>query len=192
MTRRQAVGFLVVLALIGAGLLLRARTGTTTGTEPDLRPLQAAAGLAPCPTGLSPELPDLRLACLGGGPAVSLTGPGPGRPMLVNIWATWCGPCVREVPVLVGFAAKAGPKVAVVGVDTEDKPSDALVFARQYAMRYPSVIDADGRVLRRYGGGPPITLLVDAGGRVVFTHRGELTSLAQLEGLVSRHLGVAL
>jgi len=112
--------------------------------------------------------------------------------MLVNIWATWCSPCVREVPNLVGFASKAGGRVGVLGVDTEDESDKALTFASQYAMHYPSLVDEDGKVLRAYGSGPPITLLVDAGGQVVFTHRGELHSVAEIEQLVEEHLGVRL
>lgn len=192
MTRRQVIGFVVVLALIGAGLLLRSRAGGTTSSGPDLAPLRSAAALTPCPGGLSPELPDLRLPCLGGGSPVELRGPGAGTPMLVNIWATWCGPCVREVPVLVAFSSKYAGKVGVVGVDVEDEASDALTFAARNAMHYPSVVDEEGRVLRAFGGGPPITLLVDASGRVMFTKRGELKSAAELEQLVAKHLGVTL
>jgi cytochrome c biogenesis protein CcmG/thiol:disulfide interchange protein DsbE len=189
MTRRQVIGFVVVLALIGAGLLLRSRD--SSGPDP-LPGLRRAAALQPCPAGLGPELPDLTLACLGGGSDVRLRSAAPGRPTLVNIWATWCGPCVREVPALVTFARRAGDRVAVVGVDTTDEDDKALTFARQYGMHYPSVVDPDGRVLRAFGGGPPITLLLDAEGTVRFRHRGELTSPDEIAALVRQHLGVTL
>jgi thiol-disulfide isomerase/thioredoxin len=106
------------------------------------------------------------------------------------MWATWCGPCVREVPVLVAFAQKAAGKVAVVGIDTEDEDAKALTFASQYSMRYPSLVDVNGNVMRKYGAGLPITVLVDATGKVVFTHPGELHSVADVETLVAQHLGV--
>jgi cytochrome c biogenesis protein CcmG/thiol:disulfide interchange protein DsbE len=192
-TRRQVIGFVVVLVLIGAGLLARSRGDDPAASDrPGLRELRATAALEPCPQGLGTGLPDLRLPCLGGGPAVSLRQPGPGTPLLVNLWATWCGPCVREVPTLVAFGKKAAGRVAIVGIDTTDEPEDALTFAAQYAMRYPSLVDPDGRVLRAYGGGPPVTLLVDPDGRVRFAHRGELRSVAQVEKLVADHLGVTL
>ena len=189
--RRQLLALVVALGLVGAGLLLRGG-GDSAAPTTDLAPQRAAAALDPCPRGLGAALPDLRLGCLGGDGTVSLRAPGPGTPLLVNIWATWCPPCVREVPVLVDFARRAAGKVAVVGVDTEDVPAQALTFAKQYAMHYPSLMDPDGRVLRAYGSGPPITLLVDAAGRVVFTHRGELHSAAQVDGLVAEYLGVHL
>ena len=188
MSRRVAVAALAVLVLVAAGLALR--PSRSTGSSPRLAALRTAARLDPCPAGLGERLPDLRLECLGGGSAVRLRGPAPGHPVLVNIWATWCGPCVREVPVLVDFARRAAGRVSVVGVDTEDEPAQALTFAKQYAMHYPSVVDPDGTVLRAYGAGPPITLLLDATGRVVFTHRGELHSAQQVDALVAEHLGV--
>lgn len=190
MTRRQIVGFVVVLSLIGLGLLVKARTDG--GQAGDLEPLRRAAALEPCPVGLGSGLPDLTLPCLGGGPPVSLRDNGPGTPMLVNIWGSWCRPCVEEVPILVAFAVKARGKVGLVGVDTTDDSAQALTFAAQYGMRYPSLVDVDGRLLRSYGGGPPVTLFVDAAGRVVHAERGKVDSLAELESLVARWLGVRL
>jgi hypothetical protein len=59
-------------------------------------------------------------------------------------------------------------------------------------MRYPSVVDPNGRVLRTYGGGPPITLFIDAKGVIRYQHRGRLESVPQIEQLVAQHLGVSL
>jgi thiol-disulfide isomerase/thioredoxin len=188
-TRRQVVGFVVVLSLIAVGLLLRSKTSDGPNAV-DLGPLRRAADLAACPQGLGPKVPDLTLPCLGGGKAVALRGAAPGVPTLVNMWATWCGPCVREVPTLVAFTRKAAGRVAVVGVDTEDEPDKALTFASQYGMHYPSLVDIDGKVLRAYGGGPPITLFVAADGRVAHVEHGELHSVEEIEQLVATHLGV--
>ena len=188
MSRRQVIGFAVVLALLGAALLVRSRH---QAADP-LPALRRAAALSPCPVGLGGTVPDLTLTCLGDGTDVALRRAAPGRPTIVNIWATWCGPCVREVPALVAFAGKAGDRVAVVGVDTEDEPDQALRFAKQYGMHYPSVVDPDGKVLRAFGSGPPITLLLDATGAVQLRHQGELKTSAEIEKLVARHLGVTL
>ena len=156
----------------------------------DLAPLRARAALDPCPAGLGPALPDVVLPCLGGGPDVPLSAAPPGRPTLVNIWGTWCRPCVAEVPELVDFAAKAGERVGVVGVLTQDTPRLGLEFAREFGMHYPSVVDDDGVVLRAFGGGPPITLFVDAQGTVVHRKLGAFTDLPELEAMVAEHLGV--
>ena len=109
----------------------------------------------------------------------------------MTIWATWCPPCVREVPILQAFADRAVGKVDVVGVLHEDLPTNALEFARQYGMRYPSVVDEDGRVLRAFGSGPPVTVLVKANGQVAAIKRGEFADVAQIVALVDGFAGGA-
>jgi len=190
MSRRQLIGFLVVFAMVGAGLLVRASGGQTA--DPKLMALRRAASLAPCPSGLGPELPALTLPCLGGGRPVALRSAGPGRPMLVNIWGSWCKPCTDEVPDLVAFTAKAGDRVGLVGVDTEDDPVNALTFAAQFRMRWPSVVDDNKAVLRRFGSGPPVTLFLDASGHITYIQRGRFHSVAEIDQLVAQHLGVEL
>lgn len=157
--------------------------------QPDLGPLRAAAALAPCPAGVG-DLPELTLPCLGGGPAVPLHGPPTGVPTLVNIYGSWCAPCQDEMPVLVAFAARAGDKVALLGIDTQDTAVAALNFAKDFGQHWPAVVDDEGTVLRRYSPGPPVTLFVDEGGRVTFVHRGRFASVAQLASAVQQHLGV--
>jgi thiol-disulfide isomerase/thioredoxin len=112
--------------------------------------------------------------------------------MLVNIWATWCRPCVEEVPLLLRFREQAGDRVGVVGVLHEDEQDQALEFARQYGMHYPSVVDDEGTVLRAFGSGPPITLLIDAQGKVRQVKRGQFHSLDELREAVATSLGVTL
>jgi cytochrome c biogenesis protein CcmG/thiol:disulfide interchange protein DsbE len=152
--------------------------------------LRTAAALPACPAGIGRGLPRLTLACLSGGPKVVLRGQPAATPMLVNIWATWCGPCVREVPRLIAFEKAARGRVGLLGVLTEDEPAQALLFARQFHMPYTSVEDPDGTVLRAFSPGPPATLFVNPAGDVVFVKRGEIKSVAELEGLVRAHLGV--
>jgi thiol-disulfide isomerase/thioredoxin len=193
-TRRQVIGFAVVLALIAVGLVVKSRANNNVDAAVDLGPLRQAAKLAPCPAGLGPELPDVTLPCLGGGKAVALRGAAPGVPTLVNVWASWCGPCVAEVPELIAFTKKAAGRVAVVGVDNEDEPKDALTFAAQHGMHYPSVVDDDKHVLRTVHAapGPPVTLFLDAGGHITHIEPGQFHSLAEIEKLVATHLGVTL
>lgn len=200
MTRRQLVGFVVVLALIAVGLVLKSRGNDDPTTDArDLGPLRKAANLAPCPPGLGPEVPDVTLPCLGGGKAVALRGAAPGVPTLVNVWGSWCRPCVAEVPELVAFTKKAAGRVVVVGVDTEDDPALALRFAAQYGMRYASLVDDDKHVLRKAGVngqpvavGPPVTLFMDAAGHIAYRHRGQFHSVAEIQNLVATHLGIRL
>lgn len=192
MTRRQVVGFGVVLALLVAAFVVQAvRAGKDPETA-ELVGLRERAALAPCPPGLGAELPDLELGCLGGGTPVRLQAPGTGRPALVNAWAPWCGPCKREIPELVGFAARAAGKVDVVGVLTQDSLENGLDFGIAAGIRYPSLVDDDGAFFRTYSGGPPVTVFLTADGRVAHVERGEMASLEEVVALVRTHLGVTV
>ena len=191
-----------VLVLLLGALALRDQGSTSRAAGPAAQPpasadggldeLRRQAGLSPCPAGLGPALPDLVLPCLGGGPDVALRAAPPGRPTVVNVWASWCGPCADEVPALVALAERAGERIGVVGVLSVDEPSRGLAFSRDFGIRYPSLVDDDGEVLRAFPPGPPVTLLLDADGRVVHTRSGAVRDLPELEGLVAEHLGVRL
>lgn len=194
MTRSQWVALVGVGVLLAGAFALRSAhdQAPVERADAELEQLRAAADLAPCPTGLGPALPELVLPCLGGGSAVELRSAPPGRPTLVNVWATWCAPCVREVPDLVAFAEKAGDRVGLVGVLTQDSPTSALTFAQQFGMRWPSVVDEQGAVFRAFRPGPPVTLFLDAQGRVVHKRSGPFDDLAEIEALVAQHLGVTV
>jgi cytochrome c biogenesis protein CcmG/thiol:disulfide interchange protein DsbE len=158
----------------------------------ELAALRERADLEPCPPGLGRDVPDVVLPCLGGGAPVDLRAAPPGRPTLVNVWASWCAPCVEEVPDLAAFREKAGDRVGLVGVLTTDTQRSALTFAAELGMRWPSLVDDDGLVLRAFLPGPPVTLFVDAEGDVVHTRSGAFADLAEIEALVAEHLGVVV
>lgn len=75
---------------------------------------------------------------------------------------------------------------------TQDPERNGLVFARQFRMRWPSVVDEQGEVFRAFRPGPPVTLFRDAQGRVVHKRSGKFTDVAEIEALVGEHLGVRL
>ncbi len=191
MRRSQWAALAGVAVLLAGAFVVRAQDQPRPDT-PSLAPLREAAALAPCPRGLGPDVPALVLPCLGGGPDVDLRAAAPGRPTLVNVWATWCPPCVEEVPDLVAFADEAGGRVGLVGVLTQDPQRNGLEFARQLGMRYPSVVDDQGEVFRAFRPGPPVTLFLDAQGRVVHKRSGRFKDVAEIEALVAEHLGVRL
>lgn len=180
----------LVAVLVGAAVVLSQRSGQAPPDE--LARLRAAAALAPCPDGLGHGFPASRVGCLAGGPVVDLGRTPTGVPQLVNIWATWCPPCVAEVPELVAFQARAGAAVRVVGVLTTDAPQDALRFAAQYGVHYANLDDQDGLVKRRFVSALPGTLFLDRTGRVVYIQRGPFTSVAQIAALTARYLGVTV
>ena len=193
MTRPRVLGLLAVLALlvgaVGYGTVGDGTRDRAPAEDPRLAALRTAAALPPCPVGLTTDLPARALPCFAGGPDVQVSAP-PGRPLLVNLWATWCGPCVDEVPELVQFAREAGGRVGVVGVVHQDSPESVYAFARAFSVNYPLVRDDAGDVLRRYGSGPPRTLLVAPDGTIAYVKVGAFRSLHQVEDAVAEHLGV--
>ena len=117
---------------------------------------------------------------------------GQGRPTLVNIYGSWCQPCAREMPLLRDFRALADGRVRLVGIDTEDDPRLALLFAIDLQQHWPALRDDEGVVSRAFGGGAPKTLFVNAAGQVVHVQRGAFASLVALRADVRRFLGVAV
>jgi cytochrome c biogenesis protein CcmG, thiol:disulfide interchange protein DsbE len=111
-------------------------------------------------------------------------------PMVVNLWANWCQPCRREMPIYQKFHT-AHPGVQVLGVNWRDPARDkALAVARETGVTYPLVVDKDGSVLEARG--LPKLIMIDAKGRIAYQAYVEITSRKQLEDLVHTHLGVHL
>jgi cytochrome c biogenesis protein CcmG, thiol:disulfide interchange protein DsbE len=97
---------------------------------------------------------------------------------VVNFWASWCGPCRAEAPLLEDFwQAHRRQGVTVVGVDLDDASDDALAFIKRYGLTYPQLRDGDGRSWRdRFGmTGFPESFLIDPSGRLAVIRRGPVT-----------------
>lgn len=76
----------------------------------------------------------------------------PGRILVLNVWASWCGPCRREMPSLERMAARLDPaRFAVIGVSTDADALLAEEFLRQYGIRFTNLLDRDGAAARRLG-----------------------------------------
>ncbi|MCA8926524.1 MAG: DsbE family thiol:disulfide interchange protein [Alphaproteobacteria bacterium] len=99
---------------------------------------------------------------------------GHGKPMLVNFFASWCGPCRVEHPILNRLAREHG--VTIQGINYKDKPEDGLAFLRRLGDSYDRVAaDLDGRVAIDFGVyGIPETFVIDGQGRVRFRNPGPL------------------
>lgn len=88
-----------------------------------------------------------------------------GKPLIINFWATWCGPCWEEHPVLVANARMLQPNVQFLGVVFQDKEDKILGFLQQRGTAYPTVVDDKGKTAIAYGvGGVPETYFLDANG----------------------------
>jgi cytochrome c biogenesis protein CcmG, thiol:disulfide interchange protein DsbE len=154
-----------------------APTTTVSATLPPvaLDPCPDASELLPRPATGDDLLPDLELPCLDRGPAVSLRRLG-GRPTVVNLWASWCGPCRTEMPEFQEVYLDVKDRVRFLGVDVKDNARDARTTIQLTGVSYPSVVDRDSDVRDALGAvGMPTTYLVSAEGRVVRTLVGEVS-----------------
>jgi thiol-disulfide isomerase/thioredoxin len=134
------------------------------------------------------RLPDISLATLGGGPAVDLRSVR--GPAVVNLWASWCVPCKRELPIYADFARRHTGRVSVLGIDFQETDgSAATALMATSKVGYPVLADPDGDL---HAIGLPEILLIDAHGKIAYREYVEIKSLAQLEGIVEKHLGIAL
>ena len=163
--------------------------------ESQSRSIAGADKLAACPSvpsrpPVANALPDISLPCLGNGPDVRLSALR--GPLVVNVWAQWCGPCRKEAPYLAELKKKAGGKLQLLGIDYADpRPELAVKFATEQQWDYPHVVDDEKATQQALKiAGPPLTAFVDQDGAVVYVHRGELTSQQQLDQLVREKLGV--
>jgi thiol-disulfide isomerase/thioredoxin len=143
---------------------------------PALRLVTAAALTIACGTGaaITPPAgaPDFTLPSLGG-PNLRLQEQR-GRVVMVNFWASWCGPCRVEMPHLARLYDKyRSSGFVVLGVNIDEDPRKAASLAGQLGMRFPVLLDTEKKVSRMYDlSTMPSTILIDRDGRVRYVHRG--------------------
>ncbi len=106
-----------------------------------------------------------------------------GYPVVVNQWASWCGPCRREFPFFQRQAAKYRGKVAFLEVDSQDVRDDAEEFLRELPTPFPHFYDKDASIARVFRGGTawPTTAFYTASGKLAKAHYGAYASEAKLE-----------
>jgi cytochrome c biogenesis protein CcmG/thiol:disulfide interchange protein DsbE len=91
-----------------------------------------------------------------------------GKPVVVNFWASWCGPCADEAPVLQDAARRYGDRIAFIGVNVQDVDADAQAFIRKYGVSYPNGSRDAGPISIQYGmRGVPETYFIAPDGRLI-------------------------
>jgi thiol-disulfide isomerase/thioredoxin len=181
------VALVAALALAGCG------SSDNGNPESRLTPDQAKAPLAAAP----PQLAAIRSQAnqlLGGG-----TDAFGGRldqlrgiPVVVNKWASWCGPCRFEFPWFQSLAEKRGGQIAFLGVNSNDSDGSAEQFLSELPLPYPSYTDPDLKIAQELGGPPqafPTTTFYDRTGKLVFTHPGVYQGESDLGADVERYVG---
>jgi cytochrome c biogenesis protein CcmG/thiol:disulfide interchange protein DsbE len=131
------------------------------------------------------------LECLDGNSTVNI-GQIKG-PALVNVWGSWCGPCKEEMPIFVDFYSKYREQVSLIGISVEEADAqNARDFVKLYGMSWPNLNDPDGSTRATLGMGVPITLFIDAQGKVAYRKIGVVTTIKELESDTEKYLGVQL
>jgi len=145
-----AVGAIALLGAVVGGVVLATRDdGTVATAAPVASPAPPVAGIDPV-TGKQVSLADYA-----------------GKPVVINVWASWCPPCRGEAPDLARFA-RAHPEVQLLGIDILDTKEGARDFYRQYKLPYPSVSDPRAEIALSFGlQGQPITYFLNERHEVV-------------------------
>jgi thiol-disulfide isomerase/thioredoxin len=100
-----------------------------------------------------------------------------GSPLVLNMWATNCVPCVKEMPAIDEVAAELTNRVQVIGVNVFDSPADAAAFATDLGVGYPQFTDPDGRLSTALSvTGLPATAFFAADGTLLTVHQGAYTA----------------
>ncbi|MCI4063149.1 TlpA family protein disulfide reductase [Micromonospora sp. R77] len=198
MNRRLAV------LLVPALLMIAGCTATeeaTSGAAPtraerpspfaDCATLAAApASAVPAPPGpAGAALPELTLSCFTGGAPVAVRDVR--GPAVINVWASWCPPCRKELPAFQRLSERAAGRFQVVGVNSRDSRGGAQSIGEDFGVRFPMLVDqgdAFERALNRNSF--PLTLFVDADGRIRHTDASGALDDAHLAELVRTHLGI--
>ena len=140
------------------------------------------------------DAPEVALPAPGELPAVDsetfegMVSGARGRPVIVNIWASWCAPCRTETPLLQRASEEYGDRITILGVASDDGADEAAAFMAEFGLTYPNVLDASGDVRAELGlTAFPTTYLIDRGGTLLHRITGgiseqELVALIE-EGL---------
>jgi cytochrome c biogenesis protein CcmG/thiol:disulfide interchange protein DsbE len=167
--KAQATTRRIALALTTAFIVAGCSRSGGVGAAPDSTPALNATHVALLPT-TAPGLPTFDQEKFQ-----QLLAELRGTPVVVNIWASWCGPCRDEAPILAQAARTYGHRVQFLGVDILDTRGAATAFEQEFHIAYPSVFDPSGQIRNSLGFiGQPDTIFFGTDGSRIATLSGPL------------------
>lgn len=165
---------IALIALIAAGCGGGAAVHTTPAAGP--------------PGGDGRAVPDVRFDYFDG--SEGSLADFAGTPTVINFWASWCPPCIVEMPAFEAVHQELRPHVAFLGLNVGDEPGAARRLATQTGVTYPLGEDPDSAIFQAFGGiGMPTTVFVDGDGMIVHMVTSRLKA-QDLRSLITEHLGV--
>jgi len=184
-----AVGAVLVVAFLVIGLL-QAAGGGSGEQKSAASSSQFAKELAGAPAPLAGLHAQAGSILTGGATAFKARlAQLKGHPVVVNKWASWCGPCRAEFPDFQKASVKYGKRVAFMGVDGNDNHGDAITFLKQFPVPYPSYEDPDGKIAQVLNATVafPTTVFYDRRGKVAYLHQGQYLAGGKLEQDIQRY-----
>jgi cytochrome c biogenesis protein CcmG, thiol:disulfide interchange protein DsbE len=187
-SRRTAL-FALAATLLAGAIVAGCAGGSSGNPDSRLSLQQATEPLTDAP----PQLADIRSQAnqlLDGGKDAfnQRIAALKGTPIVVNDWASWCGPCRFEFPFLQSQGSKHAKDIAFLGVDSDDSSGSAKSFLGELPLPYPSYSDPDKSIREQlHGIGYPATVFYDRNGDVVYTHQGQYRSEDDLAADIQKY-----
>ncbi|CDO07632.1 thiol-disulfide isomerase-like thioredoxin [Mycolicibacterium cosmeticum] len=202
---------LIIFVALAVGLWREIGTEQTAPTAPEtptardhrdadtpeaLREPRAKADLPPCPADTGqpgpPALRGITLDCAGDGTPVDLAPALAGRPVVLNLWAYWCGPCADELPAMAEYQRRMGSSVTVVTVHQDENETAGLLRLAELGVRLPMLQDGRRRVAAalKVPNVMPATVVLRADGSVAEILPRPFTDADDIAAAVNPSIGV--
>jgi thiol-disulfide isomerase/thioredoxin len=177
---------LALVAAIGAAMWLGADDESSANGDSSESYQLTHAGELPA------SAADVTLAALDGGPDRKLGGLLGAKPVVINFYASWCGPCVTEMPAFERVHQAAGERVTIIGIAYQDSDEDARATVERTGVTYPAFGDSGQDAVTYFGGiNMPTSVFIDADGNVVDV-RSRALDANELRSALEGHFGIAV
>lgn len=178
---------LVLVAVVTIGLLQSGGASESEGVAPSAEQVTERLAGAPAPLA---RLHDRADELLDADEAERELAALEGYPVVVNKWASWCGPCRAEFPTFQEVSVELGKEVAFLGLNAGDGPGPAAAFLEMFPTSFPSISDPNLEATKALGiGGSfwPTTVFYDANGKQTFAHQGPYLDPAELKADIAKY-----